>query len=376
MKISVWGRWFILTLAVAVLAYRPADWYPHDIAYVYLLVPLVALNGLVHHRLLTNRHVTWHWLIALSAMDIVVITGHVVVGGGFKSFSYLAYYPAVGMFAVALTSFWRVLACTTVTASAYVVLILTVDSGLDMDGGDLRVIVGRLGALFAISIGLSFLTRFQRDTREAAVERERALQQERIQLSQATHDTTAQSAYMIGLGIDAIRQVAGESNEELAARLEATSRLSKTTIWQLRHPIDAGHIFEGRGLGRTLDSHVSTFTSVTSVPAELIQSGEEPPLSKEVRSQLFTIAHSALTNTFHHAGAGRVLVNLDFGQEEIRLSVSDDGVGLPEDYEDRGHGFANMRTDAERLGGRLIVEPRGPDGGARVTCVTPLGRRE
>ena len=69
-----------------------------------------------------------------------------------------------------------------------------------------------------------------------------------------------------------------------------------------------------------------------------------------------------------------MLVELDFGRDELRLSVSDDGVGLPDDYEERGHGFANMRAYAGRLGGRLIVEPRGAVGGASVTCVMPLAR--
>ena len=63
------------------------------------------------------------------------------------------------------------------------------------------------------------------------------------------------------------------------------------------------------------------------------------------------------------AGNGRVLVELDFGEDTLRLSVSDDGIGLPDDYDQRGHGFANMRADAERLGGNLVVESRGPDGG-------------
>ncbi len=89
----------------------------------------------------------------------------------------------------------------------------------------------------------------------------------------------------------------------------------------------------------------------------------------ETRSLLFSIAHNALTNAFRHAEPTSVLVELDFGQDELSLSVSDDGVGLPDDYQDRGHGFANMRADAERLGGRLIVEPTGPNGGASVTCV-------
>ena len=222
----------------------------------------------------------------------------------------------------------------------------------------------------------NLISGFERSRWRAAVERERALQRERIELSQAIHDTTAQSAYMIGLGIDAAKQVAGDSNEELTARLEATSLLSKTAVWQLRHPIDMGRIFDGRDLGWTLDSHVATFRSITSVEAELTQNGSEPPLSTEARSLLFTIAHNALTNAFRHAGASRVLVVLDFGRDELRLSVSDDGVGLPDDYDERGHGFENMRTYAGRLGGRLIVEPRGPVGGANVICVMPLARGE
>ena len=67
-------------------------------------------------------------------------------------------------------------------------------------------------------------------------------------------------------------------------------------------------------------------------------------------------------------------VQLEFGEEETRLSVSDDGTGLPDDYAERGRGFANMSRDAERLGGRLVVEKRGAMGGATVTCVIPRER--
>ena len=204
--------------------------------------------------------------------------------------------------------------------------------------------------------------------------REGELQQERIELSQTVHDTASQSAYMIGMGIDAAKEIAGDSDRELAERLEATSLLSKSAIWDLRHLIDMGRIFEGRELGRTLNSHVATFTSVTGVPATLTRNGNEPTLPIEVRSMLFTIAHNALANAYRHAGASRITVGLDFGRRELRLSVSDDGEGLPDGYEEKGHGFANMWAHAERLGGRLEVEPRGPDGGACVTCAAPIDR--
>ena len=329
----------------------------------------------VHHRLVTGRPVTWRWLLLLSAMDIVLATAGIVFQHGFEGFVFVAYYPALALFAVVFPSLWLGLAWTTMTAVVYVVATLRVSPPLNLIADDGKELVARLAAMYALVLCVSLIARFERNRRQAAVEGERRLQQERIKLSQAIHDTTAQSAYMIGLGIDAARRLAGDSNEELAARLEATSRLSKTAIWQLRHPIDMGSIFEGRELGRTLGSHVAAFASVTSVAADLTQNGMEPLLSIEAKSVLFTIAHNALANAFRHAGASRVLVGLHFGEHELRLSVSDDGEGLPDDYEERGHGFANMRADAERLGGRLVVEPRGPDGGASIACVMPLGRR-
>lgn len=55
--------------------------------------------------------------------------------------------------------------------------------------------------------------------------------------------------------------------------------------------------------------------------------------------------------------------------------MSDDGLGLPDDYAERGHGFANMSRDAERLGGSLKVEQKGRMDGATVACVVPSARR-
>ena len=65
---------------------------------------------------------------------------------------------------------------------------------------------------------------------------------ERVELSRAIHDTAAQSAYMIGLGIDTAKALAGDANQELTSTLEATSPLSRSIILELRHPINMGGI--------------------------------------------------------------------------------------------------------------------------------------
>ena len=70
--VSVWGRWFIWLAGALLLSYRPGFWYPQDIEYLAIPVLLGVVNGLVHHRLLTNRTVTWRWMLLLCATDIAL----------------------------------------------------------------------------------------------------------------------------------------------------------------------------------------------------------------------------------------------------------------------------------------------------------------
>ena len=371
-RVSVWGRWFVVLVGAFEIAYRPGFWYPDNVGAVLLMFPLVTLNGSVHLRLLTNRPVTWRWMLLLSAMDVGLATASISIGPGFDSYIFVAYYPALALFVVVFTSLGLGLAWTTMTAAAYSLVCWTAGSGLDIDAGDEKVLVGRLAAMYALVLCVSLITRFERIRRQSAVARERQVQQERIEFSQEVHDTTAQTAYLISLGIHRARELVGKSDEELVAALDAASELSRSAMWELRRPIDAGRIFEGRELGRVLGSHCATFERITAVPAEMTQSGTEPPLDVEVRARLFSIAHNALTNAFVHARPGRVEVSLSFEADRIRLSVSDDGVGLPDDYAERGRGFDGMRADAERMGGTLIVESGEGGGGTTIACVVPL----
>ena len=373
-RVYVWARWFVWALATFAWLYplNVAEVvYPPNVALALLLL---ASNGCLHYRLATKGTLSWRWMLAPSALDLALLSAGVAAHRGFETPFFVGYYPCLAMFAVVVGSVRLALAWVTMTAVVYTALCLAVEPGLDVSGNDEEILLIRVAGMYLVAVVVNLISRVERIRRMEAVARERALQRERIELSHAIHDTTAQSAFMIGLGIDAVQRLVGDSNAEVKTRLDATAKLSKTAIWQLRHPIDVGRIFDGRGLGRTLESHVSTFTQITSVQADLAQHGVEPPLSVEARNRLFAMAHNALTNAFRHAEASRVLVELAFGEDLLRLSVSDDGIGLPVDYADRGHGFANMRADAERLGGCLRVEPRGSTGGASVTCMMPLAR--
>ena len=373
-SVSVWARWFVLALLLYVLFQSPfpfplTKYVPYSVTIGLLMV----FNGFIHFRLRSGRPLTWRWMLAMNAADVTLVTSGVWIAGGFSAmFTHLLYYPSLAMFAVLFTSFRLNLAWATLVAVVYSIVSLTARGGLDLAAGDDMVLVVRVGVMYTVVLAVNLVARFERSGRLRATERERALQQERIDLSQSIHDNAAQSIYMIGLGVDSARSLAGDSNPELSRTLAATSQLSRTVMWELRRSIDAGRIFEGRDLGSVLREHTETFQRITRVPTRMVQLGVEPALSVDTRSRLFSIAHNALTNAFRHADAGCVDVALDFNEDCIRLTVEDDGVGLPGDYAQQGRGFVGMRAEAERMGGRLVVASGGPGNGTSVSCVVPI----
>ena len=117
---------------------------------------------------------------------------------------------------------------------------------------DSRPAGGAQALMYLMVLGISLITRFERVRWQTAVSRERELLRERIELSQTIHDTTAQTAYMIGLGIHRARELAGESNEDLVAALDATSALSRSAMWEVRGPHGRGTHPGGQGTGTSL----------------------------------------------------------------------------------------------------------------------------
>ncbi len=370
-RVLLWVRWLGLIAALMEIHYRVDHGSLSHILNTFYCLGFLAANGYVQWRIHRTRTVKPAWLLGLSALDLVVISFSTSISGGFNSPYFPVYYFAVAVFAYVFTSPRFVLPWTTLAAVIYSVLSFTVEPTLDIAGKEEQHLFYRLLVLYAVAAVVSIIAGLERESRRKGLERERELQRQRIELSQTIHDTTAQWAYMIGLGVEQAMELADESQKALKAKLRLVAELSRSAMWELRHPIDGGQIFRGEELGEVLEAHAATFTVITSVPAELVQHGREPALSIIDKSLLFSIAHNALTNVIRHAGASRVVIGLDCDGEELRLSVSDDGIGLPDDYEVRGHGFRNMRADAERMGGRLEVKSDGYGGGTTVACVVP-----
>jgi len=95
-----------------------------------------------------------------------------------------------------------------------------------------------------------------------------------------------------------------------------------------------------------------------------------------VTVQLFRIAQEAVTNAAKHSSAAEVVIKLSADEDCLRLSISDDGCGMPvAGPKGEGIGLKIMEQRASFIGATLLIGS-GNDGGTAVTCVFPLDRME
>jgi signal transduction histidine kinase len=90
-----------------------------------------------------------------------------------------------------------------------------------------------------------------------------------------------------------------------------------------------------------------------------------------VATHLFRIAQEAVANAVTHGRAAHINICLDSADDEIVLTVTDDGAGLPEKIPNGdGAGLRTMAYRADLIGATFNIE-RLSTQGTRVTCALP-----
>jgi signal transduction histidine kinase len=96
-----------------------------------------------------------------------------------------------------------------------------------------------------------------------------------------------------------------------------------------------------------------------------------PLFDVNTATHLYRIVQEAITNAVRHGHAKHINICLDFANHEIVLTVTDDGVGLPENARNKdGMGLRIMAYRADMIGATFNIE-RLPATGTRITCIVP-----
>jgi signal transduction histidine kinase len=97
------------------------------------------------------------------------------------------------------------------------------------------------------------------------------------------------------------------------------------------------------------------------------------PLSPDQRRNLYMILKEALTNVRRHAHASNVTVCMTRREQQLRIEIVDDGVGLPtiDGGTSGGNGITNMQHRAADLGGMLVMGAPADGTGTRTVLEIP-----
>jgi signal transduction histidine kinase len=116
------------------------------------------------------------------------------------------------------------------------------------------------------------------------------------------------------------------------------------------------------GLQAALEWHVRDFMSRFAIKVDLKMVGDFDRLPESHRTCVYRVVQEALTNCVRHADAHNIAIDVRTKDHELRLSVSDDGVGLNPAHRGRGLGLIGIDERVKELQGTLIISPDGTQG--------------
>jgi signal transduction histidine kinase len=242
--------------------------------------------------------------------------------------------------------------------------------GIEFDQEDLRLLQS-----FASSAATAVATaqtveseRLQQQVESAEKERER--------WARELHDDALQGLAAIRITLATALQGKAEDRAERIERAaeDAVSRL-EDQINELNRLINdlRPAPLERLGLAGALQAlaEESSIRGGLEVEATIELEGE---LGRDRERLVYRLVQEALTNVVKHAGASRASVTAEEADDEVRISIGDDGAGFDAGASTAGRGLVGMRERIELLGGEIEVASE-PGKGTEIRARVPLHER-
>ncbi|MBN1641260.1 MAG: GAF domain-containing sensor histidine kinase [Anaerolineae bacterium] len=267
------------------------------------------------------------------------------------------------------------LACAPLQIKGKVIGVLEVmnkgiPSGFDEE--DLSVLI-TLAAQVSIALENARLYNTLRDERDRIIA---AQESTRHELARNLHDGPVQLLATVAMEIDYLERLIDARPQEVPAQFAALRRLLRQAMQEARlllfelRPV----ILETQGLVPALESYVERLRESSAFAPHFDPGNVQTALSGPVAGIVFSIIQEAMNNIEKHAHARNVWLRMVEEQDELVVSIEDDGTGFDVaaviDNYDQGSSFGllNMRERAQLIDGALTVES-GPSRGRAGTLV-------
>ena len=196
---------------------------------------------------------------------------------------------------------------------------------------------------------------------------------ERRQLARKLHDSLGSSMTALTMHLalltqqmpaEKVLQNRTAQMKTLLMNIINTNREMQITIWNDK--------LEFLGIKAALAELVSEWGGLHKITARISLPDEDASYQREHGVALLRTCEEGLRNVAAHAGATEVDVVLDDNDEEIMLTVRDNGVGSAtyDRHETDCHGLRLLRERARYLGGQLNVGAL-PERGTALSIILP-----
>jgi signal transduction histidine kinase len=238
------------------------------------------------------------------------------------------------------------------------------------------------GTVQDFSEGMAEFGNAERDwgTRSSAEdETSRLLQtqeEENAKRASELRDNICQRVALLAAEIQSVSSTAPDLSAEAQAQLGSLWQETTEILAELHRVSDRLYplILDLLGLSSAMRSLCRKFMSEHGIAVEY--SCTDVPanrLNKQSRLVLYRTLEQILASIASHSSANNVTVGLDHGSAELRLRVSDNGVGFEQANAKTvaGLGLARIKAQIEQIGGSLAVETQ-PACGTLIEARTPL----
>lgn len=198
------------------------------------------------------------------------------------------------------------------------------------------------------------------------------LYQERERIARDLHDVLVQRLYAAGMQLDLLarrpaRKLARKDATRLADaidQLDASIADVRSVVRALRNP---DPVETAADLGESATVEVAIAGELLGFTPALDVNGSLADIPADIADHARAALREALSNVVRHSGAHAISVHIR-RSDALRLTVTDDGCGIPEGVTHRG--LKHLEERAEQAGGRCDV--RSSPNGTTVTWTVPL----
>ena len=166
-------------------------------------------------------------------------------------------------------------------------------------------------------------------------------EEERAFIAREIHDVLGQELTSMKMDLSWLNKKLTSKNPEVNQQIDSLGVQIDKTIQSVREISSKLHpaILEDLGLRAAVEWQTKEFENRTTIKCNLSMPDETLGLNKEDTRSLYRIIQEALTNIMRHAEANNVNISIKKTQDDILMTITDDGKGFSKTEKKDGHSF-------------------------------------